>query len=92
MCQWNTFVESYWDICWWGWFPYPCKKYRQVQKFCCQFKWAMRISSWWFYSHWIGCANGKLYHWTQFGLFLGALTYHDINHCMDKEPKQIGAC
>ena len=92
MCANETFDESYWTVCWKWIFPYPCKKYRRVTRWCCNFTW-IKETRWFFFCTLEGCADGQLYKWTGgcFGL-LGSETYFNIRKCFNSAKTPVGRC
>jgi hypothetical protein len=63
MCETVTYVESYWTVCWKWIFPYPCKKYRTVTRWCCFFSW-IKETGWasfprWMVARTVNCTTGQ---------------------------------
>src|SRR6266487_4171914 len=80
MCETVTYVEGYWTVCWKWIFPYPCKKYRTVTKWCC-------------FCTLEGCADNQLYSWTTFCFnIFGSTTYYNITKCFDSPKTPQGNC
>jgi hypothetical protein len=92
MCGWVTYEEGYWTVCWAWIFPYPCKKYRTVRKWCCYFSW-IKETRWGFFCTLEGCAGGQKYEWTAFCfLVFGTAYFYNITKCFDDELKPKGPC
>jgi len=92
MCETITYTESYWTVCWKWIFPYPCKKYRTVTRWCCFFSW-LKENRWGFFCTLEGCADGQLYKWTAFCFNLfGSQTYYNITKCFDSAKTPQGPC
>lgn len=92
-CAWETYEESYWTVCWkWGFIPYPCKKYRVVRRWCCNFTWIKEIRLG-FFCILEGCAGGRRYKWTAFCFNLfGTAWFHNIRKCFNSEKSPAGEC
>jgi hypothetical protein len=91
-CRWETFVESYWTVCWKWIFPYPCKKYRTVTRWCCTFDW-LKETRWGFFCTLEGCAGGVRYNWTAFCFNLfGTAWFYNIRKCFSSEKSPSGRC
>jgi hypothetical protein len=92
MGEWITYTEPYWTVCWAWIFPYPCKKYHEVRRWCITFDW-VKENRWFFFCTLEGCAGGRRYNWTAFcfGLF-GSATFFGIRRCFSQELQPSGTC
>ncbi|MCH7964660.1 MAG: hypothetical protein IH852_12070 [Bacteroidetes bacterium] len=92
MCETITYEEGYWTVCWKWIFPYPCKKYRTVTKWCCFFSW-IKETRWGVFCTLEGCADGQLYKWTAFcfGL-LGTAYFYNLTKCFSSAKSPKGSC
>ncbi len=92
MCETVTYVESYWTVCWKWIFPYPCKKYHTVTKWCCFFSW-IKETGWGLFCTLEGCADGQLYNWTAFCFnIFGTSYYYNITKCFGSAKSPQGSC
>lgn len=57
-------TETYWSVCWWGPFPYPCKKHRTKVKFRYDFLPTRFRLTWPFRCDKQGCCGTSLYEWS----------------------------
>jgi hypothetical protein len=91
-CSWQEVHERYWTVCYgWGFFPYPCRRYRDVTRWCCLMDWIKRPSGWGRGTY-RGCANGVLYTWRGWNWsFGGALCSFNKSHCFTRDDPK-GTC
>lgn len=88
-------TERYWSICykkvWFASVPYPCRKTREVTKYCYEFS-VVHENCKAFYSRLWGCCDGKEFKWSKpcFGWFDAYFTNKYI--CFSKPLKSIGEC
>jgi hypothetical protein len=91
MCETITYTEGYWTVCWKWIFPYPCKKYRTVTKWCCFFSW-IKITFWGLYCTSEGCADGLLYRWNSFCFGFGTRYLYNQTICFSSPKVSQGSC
>jgi hypothetical protein len=93
MCEWRSWEERYWTVCWkWRFIPYPCRKIRSVRRWCCEFEW-IKETRYGLYCSLEGCSGGRRYTWGAFcfGLF-GTAYFHRITKCFNRELSPAGSC
>lgn len=92
MGEWRTWTESYWTVCWKWIFPYPCKKYRTVRRWCITFDW-VKESRYIFYCSIEGCAGGRRYTYGAFCFnVFGTAYFYGVTKCFDRELTPSGTC
>ena len=83
---------SYWAVCVWGIFPYPCKKWRKEMQWCYNFT-RGESSCYGFVEFLKACEGGKQYEWTApcFGKF-GSAKLSGFQKCSVTPLKETGNC
>jgi hypothetical protein len=92
MGSWQEVSESYWTVCWAWIFPYPCKKYRTVRRYCYHFSYVVH-DCYVFFEKLVGCENGRKYEWWDacFGFFTNATTT-SVRKCFAGPLEDKGPC
>jgi hypothetical protein len=89
----KTITEKYWG--WrkkWGWFYYPCKKTREVTKWCYDFCW-IKARYYLFLVHYTACENDEKYTWWEGCLNLfGSKWYYNTWRCFKGKKSGNGTC
>lgn len=92
MCRTERVDEPYWAVCWKWIFPYPCKKYRTVTRWCCEFEW-IKETRLFLFCILEGCAGGKRYRWYGFCFnLIGTATFYGVRMCFKSEKRPVGTC
>ena len=88
----ETVNVSYWTLCWWGPFPYPCKKWRKESRWCYNF-WVIKSSCYVFAEHLKACEGDAQYEWWSpcFGFWADA-TLEGRKKCFPGKLESTGNC
>ncbi len=85
---WESRQKRYWTVCWWGIFPYPCKKTKTV--YCATGRWKQQCYGI-YGQQWI-CVDGKEYHYWDWCWGVGDIVQNPKSVCRNKIPDSSEGC